>query len=210
MRGRAFLLSADGLTVARGRRVLLDRFSLDLSSGEAVQIAGANGCGKSSLLRMLTGAVEPRRGSVQRAARCVYVPERAALPDSLPARRWCRRSRRPGIAHVASGAVGGALALLLGSLTRVATAFAAILAVIIGSIALAGVAGIAASPGAVSHALGDSAPDAVSARLVGAGAITLIEAAALAHGCGAMAGAVARLTATTARRRATARSTIWR
>lgn len=75
--------------------------------------------------------------------------------------------------------------MLLGSLTRVATAFAAILAVIIGSIALAGVAGIAASPGAVSHALGDSAPDAVSARLVGAGAITLIEATALARGCGA-------------------------
>jgi ABC-type transport system involved in cytochrome c biogenesis ATPase subunit len=82
------LVSAVGLTVARGRKVLLERFSLELAAGEAVHVAGANGCGKSSLLRVLAGVVEPRRGSVRRAASCVYVPERLALPESLPARRW--------------------------------------------------------------------------------------------------------------------------
>jgi ABC-type Mn2+/Zn2+ transport system ATPase subunit len=84
------MVRADGLTVARGRRVLLRDFSLELGSGEMLHVVGPNGCGKSSLLRVLAGVVEPRRGRVRRAAPCVYVPERIALSDSLPARRWLR------------------------------------------------------------------------------------------------------------------------
>jgi ABC-type transport system involved in cytochrome c biogenesis ATPase subunit len=84
------LLRADGVTVARGRTTLLEDYSLQLEAGELVHLRGANGSGKSSLMRVLAGVVEPRRGSVVRTARCVYVPERATLPDSLPARRWLR------------------------------------------------------------------------------------------------------------------------
>lgn len=84
------LLWADGVTVARGRTVLLERFSVRLEAGEIVHLRGANGSGKSSLMRLLAGVVEPRRGSVGRTGGCVYVPERIALPDSLPASRWLR------------------------------------------------------------------------------------------------------------------------
>jgi heme exporter protein A len=86
----AALLWADGVTVARGRRILLEHFSLQLAAGELVHLRGANGSGKSSLLRVLAGVVEPRRGSVGRTAACAYLPERLALPESLPARRWLR------------------------------------------------------------------------------------------------------------------------
>jgi ABC-type transport system involved in cytochrome c biogenesis ATPase subunit len=84
------LLWADGVTVARGRTILLEGFSMKLEPGELVHLRGANGCGKSSLMRLLAGVVEPRRGSVVRQAQCLFVPERATLPDSLPARRWLR------------------------------------------------------------------------------------------------------------------------
>jgi heme exporter protein A len=84
------LLWADGVTVARGRRILLEGFSLELAAGELVHLRGANGSGKSSLLRVLAGVVEPRHGSVGRTAACAYLPERVALPESLPARRWLR------------------------------------------------------------------------------------------------------------------------
>jgi ABC-type transport system involved in cytochrome c biogenesis ATPase subunit len=86
------VLRAEGLTVARGRRVLLENFSIEFAQNEIVRVAGPNGCGKSSLLRVLAGVVEPRRGRVVRDVACAFVPERLVLPDSLPARRWLRLS----------------------------------------------------------------------------------------------------------------------
>ena len=84
------MLEAEDLTVARGRRTLLEGFAVRVRPGELVHVAGPNGCGKSSLLRVLAGVVEPRRGSVVRRAPCVYAPEQAALPESLPSQRWLR------------------------------------------------------------------------------------------------------------------------
>ena len=82
------MLLADGVTVARGRTVLLRDLRLVVGAGELVHVAGPNGCGKSSLLRVLAGVVEPRRGRVERAAPCAFVPERLALPAGLRASRW--------------------------------------------------------------------------------------------------------------------------
>jgi ABC-type multidrug transport system ATPase subunit len=68
--------------------VLVEGLDLEVGAGEVVHVAGENGCGKSSLLRVLAGEVAPRSGSVERAGAWTYVPERMALPDALPARRW--------------------------------------------------------------------------------------------------------------------------
>ena len=64
--------AADGLAVAVRRlrvpgRVALD--SLDLAAGEHLLVSGANGSGKSSLLRVLAGELAPVTGTVHVRAR---------------------------------------------------------------------------------------------------------------------------------------------
>ncbi|MDP3656729.1 MAG: heme ABC exporter ATP-binding protein CcmA [Brevundimonas sp.] len=62
------MLSASSLTVSRGDRVLFQDLSFALASGEAVALTGANGAGKTSLLRTLAGFIRPDAGTVAFAA----------------------------------------------------------------------------------------------------------------------------------------------
>ncbi len=57
-------LEVEDLTVTRGGEVLAAGLSFSVSSGRALTIEGANGAGKSSLLRVLAGLLEPQRGRV--------------------------------------------------------------------------------------------------------------------------------------------------
>ena len=58
------VLSARGLTVAHGRRVVLDDVDLDLRSGHVTALMGRNGAGKSTLIWTLQGTRARRSGSV--------------------------------------------------------------------------------------------------------------------------------------------------
>jgi len=58
------LLSGDQLSCVRQDRVLFEQLSLALEAGEVLQIAGRNGAGKSSLLRILAGLAEPADGQI--------------------------------------------------------------------------------------------------------------------------------------------------
>lgn len=58
------LLSGAQLSCVRQDRVLFEQLSLALAAGEVLQIAGRNGAGKSSLLRILAGLAEPADGSI--------------------------------------------------------------------------------------------------------------------------------------------------
>jgi heme exporter protein A len=49
------LLTADSLSLERAGRLLFDRLSFELRSGQLVQLEGSNGAGKTSLLRILAG-----------------------------------------------------------------------------------------------------------------------------------------------------------
>lgn len=77
-------LSASALACRRGDRVLFRGLSLALKGGEACQIAGANGIGKSSLMRLLAGLAEPYAGTVERHGEAGLVDERPALDPHLP------------------------------------------------------------------------------------------------------------------------------
>lgn len=58
------MLTVTGLTVSRGERVLFRDLSFSLASGEALALTGANGAGKTSLLRVAAGFLRPDAGRV--------------------------------------------------------------------------------------------------------------------------------------------------
>lgn len=58
------MLEAQNLTCVRDERVLFNALSFSVVPGEVVQIAGANGAGKTSLLRILSGLASPESGRV--------------------------------------------------------------------------------------------------------------------------------------------------
>ncbi len=58
------LLDVHGVDVAYGQVVAARRITLHVDRGEIVALLGANGAGKSSILRAVTGLVRPRAGRV--------------------------------------------------------------------------------------------------------------------------------------------------
>ena len=84
-------LAVHDLDVRYGRVHALRGVSLRLDAGEAVAVLGANGAGKSSLLRALLGLVRPSGGSVMLDGRDI-----TALSPSAPgARRAGAGAGRP-------------------------------------------------------------------------------------------------------------------
>ncbi|CCB67795.1 heme ABC exporter ATP-binding protein CcmA [Hyphomicrobium sp. MC1] len=58
-------LIAEDLTIDRGPRRVIEGLSFDVKHGEALVLTGANGIGKTTLLRTLAGFIRPFRGSVR-------------------------------------------------------------------------------------------------------------------------------------------------
>ena len=74
------------LALRRGSRLLFDAASLQIAPGERVGIVGRNGCGKSSLFRLLRGELEPDAGSLQVPADWVVAEVAQETPaDPRPA-----------------------------------------------------------------------------------------------------------------------------
>lgn len=63
----ANLVNAERIGIAFGTRVLLDQVSLGLDRGDVIGVVGRNGDGKTTLLRILTGTLEPDTGRVTRS-----------------------------------------------------------------------------------------------------------------------------------------------
>jgi heme exporter protein A len=81
---QACRLTASDLACQRGERVLFRGLSLALDAGAACQITGANGIGKSSLIRILAGLLPPATGTLDIAGSIGLIDERPALDPQLP------------------------------------------------------------------------------------------------------------------------------
>ena len=91
------MLEADRLECARGDRTLFRGLSFSVAPTQLLHLAGANGAGKTSLLRMLCGLLSPVQGEVrwdgqpiaslreEYAAQLLYIGHANALKDELTA-----------------------------------------------------------------------------------------------------------------------------
>ena len=66
------MLEAADLECERGGRVLFRSLSLALQPGELLRVAGPNGSGKTSLLRILCGLLSPTAGEVRWKAASIH------------------------------------------------------------------------------------------------------------------------------------------
>ena len=60
------IVNADRISKSWGTRTVLSEVSLGLSTGDVIGVVGRNGDGKSTLLALLTGSLEPDSGTVTR------------------------------------------------------------------------------------------------------------------------------------------------
>ncbi|MCY1014292.1 ABC-F family ATP-binding cassette domain-containing protein [Pyxidicoccus sp. MSG2] len=78
------LVIAQDLCLSYGKKVLFDNDNFTLGPRDRVGLVGANGTGKSSLMKILAGVNQPDSGTVQyaRKARAGYLPQEiAGLPE---------------------------------------------------------------------------------------------------------------------------------
>jgi zinc transport system ATP-binding protein len=80
------LISARGLTMVRGDRVVLDHVDVDIHPREIVTLIGPNGSGKTTLVRALLGLQDMTGGEISRMEdlRIGYVPQRFDIDRTLP------------------------------------------------------------------------------------------------------------------------------
>jgi ATPase subunit of ABC transporter with duplicated ATPase domains len=58
------MISVNNVTLAYGKRVLFDEVNLGFTKGNCYGIIGANGAGKSTFLKIISGEIEPNKGTV--------------------------------------------------------------------------------------------------------------------------------------------------
>ena len=115
------MLEARGLDCERGGRALFRELSFSAASGELVRVAGPNGSGKTSLLRILCGLLAPAGGEVRwngapihalredYSRQLVYVGHAAAIKGDLTAAENLRISSTLAGLHAPPGSTRAAL-----------------------------------------------------------------------------------------------------
>ncbi|EGA68358.1 ABC transporter related protein [Vibrio sinaloensis DSM 21326] len=76
-------LTAQSLTLNYTAKPLFEQLSFTIQRGDKIGLIGHNGCGKSSLLKLLNGQFEPSQGNIAKANSCLMRYVEQHLPDTI-------------------------------------------------------------------------------------------------------------------------------
>jgi heme exporter protein A len=77
------MLSVSDLSFERYFERVFEPVSFELSAGSIVLITGSNGCGKTTLLRVLGGLLDPTEGEFQLSEQALFAGHNPAIKDDL-------------------------------------------------------------------------------------------------------------------------------
>ena len=79
------LIQCRDAAIAYGDRTILEHLTFTLENGDILALVGKNGCGKSSVMKALTGEIAPAAGEIRLASGLILsvVPQQAHLSGSL-------------------------------------------------------------------------------------------------------------------------------
>lgn len=89
------MLQVQSISVEVGGRLVVENASFTVMPRDKVGIVGRNGAGKTSLFKVLGGAVEPHGGKILRKGAFGYLPQDPKIPGS--------REQHSAISHILSG-----------------------------------------------------------------------------------------------------------
>lgn len=84
------IIKAHGLRKSYGKKVVLDDVSFEIEEGSIVGLLGPNGCGKTTLIKILTGLIKDHTGMIKIANEepgaytksiVAFLPDKSYLPD---------------------------------------------------------------------------------------------------------------------------------
>ncbi len=89
------MLEVNSIYLYRNRKQVFNNFSLDLKNSEIILLEGENGVGKTSLLNMIAGLINPDKGIIKiyrksifelgekRKKNFTYIPDKNCLKENL-------------------------------------------------------------------------------------------------------------------------------
>jgi ATPase subunit of ABC transporter with duplicated ATPase domains len=77
------MLSANQIHKSFGENIILENVSFNLNPGDRAGLIGPNGCGKTTLMRILAGIERPDSGTVRKpnTLRVGYLPQGLEPPE---------------------------------------------------------------------------------------------------------------------------------
>ena len=132
------MLQVRDITKWFGDVKVLDRINFNLNRGDRAGLIGSNGCGKTTLLKIITGELAPDRGSVQRSPATIrlgYLPQALDFPPgatvgdvlrSALGEREAAETRLDRLAEAVAAARGDALPAALAAYDRALAEFQAL------------------------------------------------------------------------------------
>ncbi len=86
------MISANNITLRVGKKALFEDVNIKFTEGNCYGVIGANGAGKSTFLKILSGQLEPTSGEVVITARASGFPSCSRIILNMTSSRFWTRS----------------------------------------------------------------------------------------------------------------------